>query len=123
MNLLLEVLYKLLIGVEYWDYVIQKHLIKGGYFLNINRYEKRSVGKPIRISEYPYDKNWNVEISKKSFLQPRVHFLLTKRTDKPNRSITDELISIKELGSEYIFSDLKFKFIKFKDIIKKFLIK
>ena len=34
---------------------IQKYLIDGGHFLNVNRYEKNHVGEPIRISEYPYD--------------------------------------------------------------------
>ncbi len=109
-------------AINFYFKFIQKNLVKDGYFLNINRYEKRSVGEPIRISEYPYDKNWNVEISKKSFAQPRVHFLLTKRTDKPNKCISDELIRIKELGSEYLISDLNFKFIKLKKIFKKLLL-
>ena len=43
---------------------IHEYLIEGG-ILNVNRYEK-SVGYPIRISEYPYDTNWKVIISEPS---------------------------------------------------------
>ena len=48
---------------------IQRHINRDGFFLNINRYEKTSVGEKIRISEYPYDENWSVITSKPSFNQ------------------------------------------------------
>ena len=49
--------------------------------MNINRYEKRSVGVPIRISEYPYDQDWQVIQSCPVPTQEHVRFLLTKRTN------------------------------------------
>ena len=64
---------------SYFDF-IHKHLVDDGYFLNINRYEKISVGYPIRISDYPYDPNWKVIISEPSFNQKWVHFLLTQKS-------------------------------------------
>ena len=42
---------------SYFDF-IQKYVNRDGFFLNINRYEKTSVGDKIRISEYPYDENY-----------------------------------------------------------------
>ena len=46
---------------------IHKKIKKEGQFLNINRYNKTSVGEEIRFENYPYDNNWKVEISEKSF--------------------------------------------------------
>jgi len=40
------------------------------------------VGKAersINLIDYPYDKNWEVIVSKKAFNQDHVHFLLTRR--------------------------------------------
>ena len=51
---------------EYFD-LIQSNVKSDGYFLNINRYLKSTVGEDIKFDEYPYDNLWNVEISKKSF--------------------------------------------------------
>ena len=67
------------------------------FFLNINRYEKSIVGtdEKICIHEYPYDSKWDVIISKPSFLQPRVHFLLTQRkVQNFKNNIKDELNKI-----------------------------
>ena len=36
---------------------IEQFSHKNSFFLNINRYEKTSVGEPIRIADYPYDNN------------------------------------------------------------------
>ena len=93
---------------------IHKKIKKGGQFLNINRYNKTSVGEEIRFENYPYDNNWEVEISEKSFLQDSMHFLLTTR--KENGQILEELKKIKQkninnkgvLGSFVIFK-LKLK--------------
>ena len=81
---------------KYFD-LIHAHISSGGFFLNINRYEKSVVGEgeKICIHEYPYDSNWDVIISKPSFLQPRVHFLLTQRkVENFKNNIKDELNKI-----------------------------
>ena len=44
---------------RYFD-LIQENITEEGLFLNINRYDKRSVGEPIRLFEYPYDDKWKV---------------------------------------------------------------
>ena len=87
---------------SYFDFIHQ-HLTDDGYFLNINRYEKTSVGFPIRISEYPYDTNWKVLISEPSFNQNWVHFLLTQRSFKKNEiNIFEELKNIKIIGKKFM---------------------
>ncbi len=65
---------------EYFT-LIQNKINQGGYFLNVNRYYKSTVNEDIKFEEYPYDAFWNVEISKKSYLQKHIHFLLAKRTN------------------------------------------
>ena len=83
--------------------LIQEHTIDGGYFLNINRYEKRTVGYPIRISEYPYDNFWKVIISEPSFHQRKIHFLLTQRNyEKDGSNIKAELNNIKKIEKKFI---------------------
>lgn len=86
---------------SYFD-LIQTHSIEGSYFLNINRYEKNTVGHPIRIADYPYDDCWNVIISEPSFNQKKIHFLLTERTFKINKkNIIEELNKIKIIGKKF----------------------
>jgi len=86
---------------SYFDF-IQKYINKDGFFLNINRYDKASVGEKIRISEYPYDENWSVITSKPSFNQNWVHFLLTKRNFiQQEQNIKNELEKIKKIESLY----------------------
>ena len=116
---------------KYFD-LIHAHIAQNGYFLNVNRYEKRSVGYPIRIAEYPYDANWKVLISKPSFSQKHIHQLLTQRVSNPSLgNINKELNSISKIGKKYylskkqiisIFIYEKF-FIKIKKALKSFLLK
>lgn len=75
---------------------IHKHIDVNGFFLNINRYEKDSVGYPVKISQHPYDKNWDVLFSEPLFKQENHHFLLTKRLEKNNKksNILNELNNI-----------------------------
>ena len=81
---------------------IQSQSHNESYFLNINRYEKTSVGEPIRISEYPYDANWKVILSKPNFNQDWIHFLITKRNfDINQKDIKQELDRIKILGKKF----------------------
>ena len=106
---------------SYFD-IIHQYLIGDGYFLNINRYEKTSVGYPIRISEYPYDKNWKVLISEPSFNQDRIHFLLTQRSFKKDEiNIFEELNNIKIMGRKF-YIDHNPRLIKLKKILRKILI-
>lgn len=81
----------------YFDF-IHNHSGNDSLFLNINRYEKKSAGYPIRISEYPYDSLWKVLISEPSFKQNWVHFLLTKRVKNTEEAnIFLELNRIKKI--------------------------
>ena len=84
---------------EYFD-LIQSKINSDGYFLNINRYSKSTVGEDIKFDEYPYDNLWNVEISKKSFLQDHVHFLLVQRQINEG-NIKNELLKIKNSHKKY----------------------
>jgi len=109
---------------SYFDFIHQ-HIIDDGYFLNINRYEKTSVGHPIRISEYPYDKNWKVIISEPSFNQNLIHFLLAQRSFKKDElNIFEELNNIKIMGRKFygMYIDHYPRFIKLKKILRKILI-
>ena len=36
------------------------------------------------LLKYPFGKNWTVLVSKKSWLQDHIHYLLFERTKKPN---------------------------------------
>ena len=108
---------------------IEKFIEDGGYFFNINRYRKKSVGYPIHFYEYPYDSYWKVISSKRSWRQNWVHQLITQRIKKINDNSTgikNELLTIKKITYYFI---LKEKMIEFKSsllrlikiVIKKFL--
>ena len=103
---------------EYFN-LIQSKVNRDGYFLNINRYLKSVVGEDIKFDEYPYDNLWNVEISKKGFLQDHIHFLLVQRQINEG-NIKTELLKLKNYSKKYknsIFSRLVF----IKNYIKRFV--
>lgn len=75
--------------------LIQNNISPNGFFLNVNRYLKNTVKENIKIEEYPYDNFWKVIISEKSYLQPHMHFLLTKR-NKYKPDIEKELLKLKK---------------------------
>jgi len=86
---------------SYFEF-IQNHIKRDGFFLNINRYDKTSVGENIRISDYPYDNNWKVITSKPLYNQDWVHFLLTRRNFvQKEQNVTAELEKIKEIGKPF----------------------
>jgi hypothetical protein len=59
---------------------IQKHINDKGFFYNVNKYYKDSVGHPIELDKYPYDNNWSVIASYPSWMQEsKIHMLLTRR--------------------------------------------
>ena len=67
--------------IEKYFNLIHSRVVGNGYFLNINRYVK-NFGDSNNISkfyEYPYDSNWDTVISKESYKQRHMRFLLTKR--------------------------------------------
>lgn len=77
--------------IERYFALIQRHLVEGGYFFNINRYYKSSVGYPIKFSKYPYDDYWEVVVSKPSWRQESsIHELITRRINY-NGNIRSEL--------------------------------
>lgn len=86
---------------RYFDF-IQQHASPGSLFLNINRYEKRTVGHAVRISEYPYDDDWEVLVSKPYFEQPHIHILLAQRgKNGEGLPIYEELKKVHEQGKKY----------------------
>ena len=108
---------------EYFNF-IHNYSTNNSFFLNINRYEKKSVGYPIRISEYPYDKYWRVLISKPSYKQKWIHFLMTQRIINENQSnIFQELNSIKIVEKSFYnkFNDDSIFFLKLKRNLRKII--
>ena len=75
--------------IDFYFKNIQKNIRNGGYFFNLNRYEK-AIGKElIKFNEFPYDKKWVSGFSQISKLQPNCHVLITKR-DKSKKNFTIE---------------------------------
>lgn len=78
--------------------LIHKFISKDGFFLNINRYKKKTVLKPMSFSEYPYDKKWSVIYSEVSWMQKHCHHLLVQRLSCNSRKIEIELKKIKKIS-------------------------
>ena len=93
--------------INFYFKFIQKNLTYDGFFLCINRYYKDTVGYPIELHNYPFDKNWNTIISESSWKQNHVHFLFLKRTLKNEGNIKNELKKIKEIARQKIKDDPK----------------
>jgi hypothetical protein len=102
---------------EYFK-LIQSNIDERGYFLNINRYIKRTVGEKIMISRYPYDKNWSVKVSEKAFLQDHIHFLLTQRDFSDHNGIFEELSKLENEAKNYFESNFSIYLRKFLNVIK-----
>tara|TARA_Y100001970_G_scaffold230764_1_gene286666 strand:- start:17834 stop:18946 length:1113 start_codon:yes stop_codon:yes gene_type:complete len=62
-----------------------------GYFLNVNRIVKDTVGEKIRIDEFPYDKNWKTIIFEEAPLQSNLLFILTQRIEDNKGDIHTKL--------------------------------
>jgi putative sugar O-methyltransferase len=103
---------------DYFD-LVQKNINNGGYFLNINRYEKSTTGNDLYFYKFNYDNLWDVIISEKSFLQNNFHFLLTIRK-KDNGNIKNELKKIKE-NNKLIINKKLLIILAFKHFIKRFI--
>ena len=86
---------------SYFDF-IQTHASKDCYFFNLNRFHKKIGNEIISLENYNYDKNWNVLRSGKSFNQPWIYYILSKRKFKKfSKNIKVEQKKIKELGKEF----------------------
>ena len=113
--------------IKYYFDFIHNHVSNDGFFLNINRYRKKSVGYPIHFYEYPYDSSWNVVSSKRSWRQYWVHSLLTQKSlDIKKNDIKKELIKIKRITYFFILQEKlielkKMIYIFFKKIVKTIL--
>ena len=91
---------------NYFD-IIQNKISKNGYFLCVNRYYKDLVGYPVEFHRYPFDMKWKTILSKKSWMQPTIHFLLVKRLEKNNFEFK---FQIKEIKKNYLKLVKKDKF-------------
>ena len=102
--------------------LIHNHIKEGGIFFNINRYLKKTINNKIKISKFPYDNQWKVIVSKKSWAQDWIHMLITKRV-KTKGNIKNELnsLSIYSLKYEIIqfFHEQKIKYKNVMSRIKK----
>ena len=79
--------------------LIHTKIKKFGYFLCINRYYKDLVGYPIEFHRYPFNDNWKTIISKSSWIQPHIHFLLVQNV---NYKISDIKKTLVEIKKEYL---------------------
>jgi putative sugar O-methyltransferase len=86
---------------------IHKNLKNLGHFLCINRYYKDTVGYPIELYNYPFDKYWKVVISERSWNQDHTHFFFLKRTLNKKGNIQDELKKIKKITGKKIKEDTR----------------
>jgi|TARA_B110000027_G_C16100407_1_gene292770 putative sugar O-methyltransferase len=91
--------------------LIHKFISKDGFFLNINRYKKKTVSRPMYFGEYPYDKRWSVIYSEVSWMQKHCHHLLVQRLSHNSRKIEIELKKIKKISfmKQFIIDKILFK--------------
>lgn len=105
---------------KYFNF-IEKHIQPNGYFLNINRFEKTSVGYPIYFHEYPYSNNWKKILSQPSFKQEDHIFFLCKYEAQKKNNISVELNKIKGKYQKN-FTQYKLR-TKIKNFILKYFLK
>ncbi len=82
--------------IQFYFDQIQKNISNDGIFVNINRYNKKTVGYSVKLENYPYDENWSVLTSKLAWNHLNVHTLITKRNNNFS-NIYKELNRIKWL--------------------------
>jgi putative sugar O-methyltransferase len=110
--------------------LIQSKINIGGYFLCINKYYKDLVGYPIEFHLYPFDFKWKVIVSKRSWMQPAIHFFLLKRLENDDLKIKLEINRIKKNYLKLVKKDkfflrrmLPISFYRFYKNIKYFFLK
>ena len=106
-------------AIHYYFKLIHKHISNNGFFFNVNRYVKDSVGYPIKLIDYPYDKNWKVISSKASWSQKWIHQIITQRDFSSGQNIQREINKIYFRTQKYL---LFLKLENFTRKIKKFII-
>lgn len=104
--------------IDYYFKLIHRHISNDGYFFNINRYVKDSVGYPIRLIDYPYDKNWRVISSKSSWVQNWIHQIIVKRDFTTSANIKKEINKIYCRTQKYL---ILLKLEHFKRRVKNFI--
>lgn len=92
--------------IEKYFSLIHTNIHSDGFFLNINRYIKRTVGENIMISRYPYDEKWKVRVSEKAFMQEHIHLLLTQRNCNDHSDIKSELALLEIEAKKYFEGSL-----------------
>ena len=80
--------------------LIHNHIAENGFFFNVNRYFKDTVGHPIELHNYPYDDFWKVILSAPSWNQNHIHQLITQRSKKKDISIKNEIKNINKLSKK-----------------------
>ena len=75
--------------------LIHSKISKNGLFLCINRYYKDLVGYPIELHRYPFKNNWKTIVSKNSWMQSHVHYLLVKNVEEKSSDIKETLRGVK----------------------------
>jgi len=100
---------------KYFEF-IQNNISEKGYFFNVNRYFKDTVREPLKLTNYPYDINWNTIISQASWQQKHIRILLTQRSKNPKNSISKELKRLEKITEKYFLLEKKNKITFFKKI-------
>ncbi|MCP3932983.1 MAG: putative sugar O-methyltransferase [Bacteroidetes bacterium] len=80
--------------IKYYFDIIHRSVKSNGFFYCVNRYEKSTVGYPIRIAEYPFDNFWNILESEPFCRSPHIHELFLKRTGRYSRAMAECLAQL-----------------------------
>ena len=71
---------------DYFNW-IQNKISRNGLFYTVNRYVFTKSKDRNKIRDYPFDKQWLIEMSKPQWLQTHLHEFLLKRTDNESNSL------------------------------------
>ena len=99
---MMEMTYK---SIKEYFKLINNNIASNGYFLCVNRYYKDLVGYPVELHLYPFENYWKVIISKISWKQPHIHFLLLKNSLQKNLEFKHELKKIKKIYIQLLSND------------------
>jgi len=91
--------------IKYFE-LINNHITDNGFFFNVNRYIKFRAGEPIFLKDYPYDNNWKIINSSKSFNQDWIHQIIAQREINANyNNLKIELKKIEKETKKYLQPD------------------
>ena len=100
--------------IGYYFDVINRSIRLDGLFYCVNRYEKSTVGYPVRISEYPFDDYWDVIFSEPFWRKPHIHELMVSRKKHIQASIGECLKKLpKETPSDPHYKRRLSQFLQF----------